>query len=360
MSKFEPKYHGANGAGAPPQIGDNAAALVVLDRIGARAPLLPDLDAGDQERVDRYVDRASAAATLRAYRSDWRMFVTWCETRHYQSLPATPKIVAAFLTELAETGTARSAGKGLSKASVGRRLAAIVFAHRAADLTPPTAQVGAAELDRAMRGIRRDKRADPVAKKRAADGDVLRDVLRAIKGTALRDARDRALLAIGMGGAFRRSELVAIEVGHISRDARGLEILIPHAKTDQEGKSATVAIPIGLRIKPVALLDAWLEMAGIAEGPVFRKLTPQGRLTVKAMSNQGVALVVKARAAAAGYDPEFFSGHSLRAGFLTEAGRQGASPFKMKDHSRHKSLETVSGYVRDQERFKDHAGDKFL
>ncbi len=93
---------------------------------------------------------------------------------------------------------------------------------------------------------------------------------------------------------------------------------------------------------------------------MFRKLTPQGRLTAKAMSDQGVALVVKARAAAAGYDACGFSGHSLRAGFLTEAGRQGASPFKMKDHSRHKSLEMVSEYVRDQERFRDHAGDRFL
>lgn len=360
MSRFEGKFHGAAGFCDPPPVGDNSAALVVLDRIDALAPLLPGLDAGDQDRVDRYVSRASAAATLRAYRSDWRMFVAWCAARKYQPLPATPKTVAAFLTELAESGTDRTAGKGLSKASVGRRLAAIVFAHRAADLTPPTAQVGAAELDRAMRGVRRDKRADPVAKKRAADGDILRDVLRAMTGTTLRDARDRALLAIGMGGAFRRSELVAIEVGHITRDARGLEILIPHAKSDQEGKGATVAIPNGQRVKPVALLDSWLALAAIDEGPVFRKLTPQGRLTAKAMSDQGVALVVKARAAAAGYDPDAFSGHSLRAGFLTEAGRQGASPFKMKDHSRHKSLEMVSEYVRDQERFRDHAGDKFL
>ena len=73
-----------------------------------------------------------------------------------------------------------------------------------------------------------------------------------------------------------------------------------------------------------------------------------------------MALVVKARAAAAGYDPAGYSGHSLRAGLLTEAGRQGASPFKMKDHSRHRSLEMVSEYVRDQERFRDHAGDRFL
>lgn len=211
-----------------------------------------------------------------------------------------------------------------------------------------------------MRGIRRNKRDEKSAKKRAADGDILRDMLRAIDGNSIRAVRDRALLAIGMGGAFRRSELVAIQLEHVTELPEGLEIQVPHAKTDQEGRGAKVVIPDRQRIAPVALYKAWIAQAAITEGPVFRKLTPQGRLTAKPMSDRGVALVVKARATAAGYDPELFSGHSLRAGFLTEAGRQGASPFKMKDHSRHKSLEMVSEYVRDHERFRDLAGDKFL
>ena len=63
---------------------------------------------------------------------------------------------------------------------------------------------------------------------------------------------------------------MAIKVRHISRDIRDIETLIPHAKSDQEGKSATVALPYGQRNKPVALLDAWLTVAGIDEGPAFR------------------------------------------------------------------------------------------
>ena len=70
--------------------------------------------------------------------------------------------------------------------------------------------------------------------------------------------------------------------------------------------------------------------------------------------------MVKARAEAAGYDPCQFSAHSLRAGFLTEAARQGANVFRMRDHSRHKSLEMVGEYVRNHDLFRDHAGDKFL
>jgi len=74
-----------------------------------------------------------------------------------------------------------------------------------------------------------------------------------------------------------------------------------------------------------------------------------------------VALVVKARAEAAGLDPALFSGHSLRSGFLTEAARQpGANVFKMREVSRHKSLDILSAYVRNHDAFRDHAGGHFL
>lgn len=345
--------------------------LVVTDRVDTVAAYLPDLAPDDRERVDGFVARASADATLRAYRSDWRLFCAWCEERGYRPLPASPAIVAAFVTLLAETGFAPRgaetmggdrppAAKPLSRSTISRRLAAIVFAHRAAGVDPPTQQPDAARLEKAMRAIRRDKRGDPTARKRAADGDVLRDMLRSIGGEDLRAYRDRALLAIGMAGAFRRSELVAMTVGRVTEDSRGLLVRVPTSKTDQEGKGHSVAIPDGRRLEPVRHYRAWLDRAGIAEGPVFRKLTPQGRLTGHAMSAQGVALVVKAAAQAAGYPPALFSGHSLRAGFLTEAGRQNANLFKMREHSRHASIDMVAEYVRDHERFREHAGEGFL
>jgi len=211
-----------------------------------------------------------------------------------------------------------------------------------------------------MRAIRRDKRDDPSGKKRPADGDVLRDMLRTIDGEDLRSYRDRALLAIGMAGAFRRSELVAITVGRVSDDTRGLLVRVPTSKTDQEGRGHSVAIPDGRRLEPVRHYRAWLAKAAIDSGPVFRKLTPQGRLTEQPMSAQGVALVVKAAAQSAGYPAALFSGHSLRAGFLTEAGRQNANLFKMREHSRHASIDMVAEYVRDHERFREHAGEGFL
>ncbi|WP_242417499.1 hypothetical protein [Sphingomonas panni] len=191
-----------------------AGAVVVLDQVTSLEPYLPDLAPDDRERVDAYVGRASADATLRAYKSDWRLFCAWCGEAGYRPLPATPTTVAAFLTLLAETGFAprepqrtkrgrimpRQEPRPLGKATIGRRLAAIVFAHRAADMEPPTTQPDAARLQKAMRAIRKDKKDELPAKKRAADGDVLRDMLRSVTGEDLRAYRDRALLAIGMAG----------------------------------------------------------------------------------------------------------------------------------------------------------------
>ena len=323
-----------------------------------------DLAPGDYERVEDYVARASAETTLRAYRSDWRLFLSWCEENGYRALPAAPTTTAAFLTLLAERGFAApgaaNPARPLSRATIGRRLAAIVFAHRAAGFEPPTTQPDAARLDKVMRAIRRDKRDEVSARKRPADGDVLRDMLRSITGVTLRAYRDRALLSIGMAGAFRRSELVALTIGRVGEDARGLIIRIAASKTDQEGRGQTIAIPDGRRLEPVRHYRAWLDQSAITDGPVFRKLTPQGRLTTKPMSAQSIALVVKKAAANAGYPPALFSAHSLRAGFLTEAGRQNANLFKMKEHSRHASLEMVAHYVRDHERFREHAGENFL
>ena len=85
-----------------------------------------------------------------------------------------------------------------------------------------------------------------------------------------------------------------------------------------------------------------------------------GRVTATPLPAQCVALVVKGYATRAGLDARGFGGHSLRAGFCTSAAERGASIFKMMDVSRHKSVDTLRGYVRRAESFKDHAGAGFL
>ena len=176
----------------------------------------------------------------------------------------------------------------------------------------------------------------------------------------LTDLRDRALLLLGFAGAFRRSELVALDLADIEQVPEGLRVTIRRGKTDQEGRGAVIAIVRGDLACPVASLQAWLEAAEITDGAIFRSIRRGGHVQAERLTDRSVANIVKAHAERVGMDPALFSGHSLRAGFLTSAAKRGASLFKMMATSRHRSTETLAGYVRDQELFKDHAGDGLL
>ena len=211
-----------------------------------------------------------------------------------------------------------------------------------------------------MAGIRRS-RTTPPAQKAAADADVLRDMLRACSGEKLRAVRARAVLAIGFAGAFRRSELAQHSVSEdIRRDAEGIRVVIRQSKADQEGEGATVAIPHGDRLRPVAALDAWLAAGRVAQGFVFRRVGRAGQVTDEPISDRAVARLVQAVARAAGYDPALFGGHSLRAGFITSAGPDRRQHLQNPGMSRHRSLQVLAGYVRDAQVYRDHAGSGFL
>jgi site-specific recombinase XerD len=311
---------------------------------------LPAIGNDEIETARGYADKSKAASTRRAYASDWRRFDRWYLQRGIDSLPADPRAVAVFLSVEADAGAA--------PLTVGRRLAAIAWMHKRAGLLPSQAREGAAAITEVVAGIRRSHGAAP-DKKHAADADILRDILKAIPGRDIHSVRDRALLAFGMAGAFRRSELVALRLADIAFVPEGLRVTIPRSKTDQEGVGVVVAIPEGRRIRPKALLEAWITQGGIAEVPV-PALGGRRRRDPLPMSDRAVARLVKRRAAAAGYTAKDFAGHSLRSGFLTAAARAGASVFKMCEVSRHKSMQVLADYVRDAELFRDHAGEGFL
>jgi hypothetical protein len=152
---------------------------------------------------------------------------------------------------------------------------------------------------------------------------------------------------------------VALDCGDIEESDAGVRIAIRHGKTDQEGQGATIAIVRGSIACPVAALKAWRDAAGITTGPVFRSIRKGGKIGAR-LTAQSVADIVQANAERVGLDPMLFAGHSLRAGFLTSAAKRGASIFKMMDVSRHRSVDTLRGYVRDAELFQDHDGTGLL
>jgi integrase len=176
----------------------------------------------------------------------------------------------------------------------------------------------------------------------------------------LRGLRDRALLLIGFAGALRRSELVALDVADLEEGAEGIFVRIKRSKTDQEGQGDFVSIPHGFRLRPVAALKAWLQAAGVTEGPIFRSINKGGQLTRQRLSDRSVADIIKKRSATAGLDAKALSGHSLRSGFVTEALANGAEVFRVMDVTRHRQLNTLKVYDRRAKAFQDHAGATFL
>jgi integrase len=327
-------------------------------------PLSPGLPADlmvEIEGAHETLAASKAGSTHKAYASDWTRFCGFCDARNVEALPAHPDIVALFAHVEAQAG--------IAPVTIGRRIAAINHHHKDAGLASPTARDAAGIIAQMMAGVRR-KYARKKDQKAPAEADVLTAMLATIEGMGLRAVRDRAILGLGMAGAFRRSEIAEMRLNALQFVQPGVRITIPRSKRDQEGLGQVVAIPEGRFIRPVTLLKDWLDAAGLSgldpvsgsarEGPVFRRLTRADGVTEDPITDKTVARLVKAAAAAAGLDSSTFSGHSLRAGFLTEAAAKRANLFKMKDHSRHKSLDTVADYVRDASLFDDHAGEQFL
>ncbi len=141
-----------------------------------------------------------------------------------------------------------------------------------------------------------------------------------------------------------------------------MRVMLPRSKTDQEGRGQAIAIPAEPN-SPYCLVQAlkdWLTVADITSGPVFLRMRRGDHIGATAMTAKGVAMIIKACVATLGLEPGHFAGHSLRRGFLTAAARDRKNLFKLAQHSRHRSLETVREYVEDAGKFDDHAGKGLL
>jgi integrase len=169
--------------------------------------------------------------------------------------------------------------------------------------------------------------------------------------------RDRAILLAGFAGAFRRGELVGLDVGDLEFTAEGVIITIKKSKTDQEGQGRRLAICRGTNgmTCPVSALENWCALLG-PSGPLFRPFGPTGAAPrAVRLSDKAVARTVKRACKAAGIDPRQYAGHSLRAGFATSAAKAGASERAIMNQTGHRSLVTVRRYIRDGSLFHQNA-----
>jgi site-specific recombinase XerD len=305
-----------------------------------------DLVPPSLDRAREFARQSKAENTLRGYRADWRDFCGWCERGGQRPLPASPEAVAAYIAECA--------GR-LKVGSIQRRLNAIAEAHKATGIDSPTSS---GMVRNTLKGIRRTLGTATVQKAPALTADI-RAMVEA-SDACLIGARDRAIVLLGFAGAFRRAEIVGLDVTDLAFGRDGLTVTLRRSKTDQEAQGRNVGIPYGSNPEtcPVRTLQAWLEQAGIADGPLFRSLNRHSRVQPGRLSPVDVARIVKKLAHRAGLDPARYAGHSLRAGHATSAAASGASERSIMAQTGHRSVQMVRRYIREGSLFRENSAGK--
>ncbi len=188
---------------------------------------------------------------------------------------------------------------------------------------------------------------------------LLNDIRRMVAACPARllGLRDHTLILTGFAGAFRRSELAAIDVRDLVFSDSGVVINVRRSKTDQEAASREVAIPFGEHEEscPVRALRAWLEAAGIREGAVFRAVDRHGKMAMRGLHRDSIGTIFKRSGVRAGMDPTNLAGHSVRAGMATQAAMNGVSERDIAQITGHKSRRVLRRYIRRGRLFRENA-----
>ncbi|NRB16160.1 MAG: tyrosine-type recombinase/integrase [Rhodobacteraceae bacterium] len=300
-------------------------------------PGIPDPILPASTDVKELLEAAYAVNTRRAYRSDVASFLQWGG-----SIPSTPQEIAAFIAFRAET---------CSVATIKRQLASLSSLHSTLEHTPNPLK--SRHIAAAVRGLARlhgkpQRAVEPLLIEH------LRLILDGLPATTI-GKRNAALLTTGFAGGMRRSELVALDFCDIAYASAGIRITIRRSKTDQFGHGRIVAIPYGrTRYCPIKYLNRWFSEIDTQEGAVFRSCAKGGQIGHNRLSVEAVAVIVKKTAAKIGLDPVDYSGHSLRAGYVTSAIQAGASEHSVRRQTGHASSATMERYIRLANLFEDN------
>jgi len=283
------------------------------------------------------IKSSKAHNTIRAYKADIKSFELFCANLNLKALPADPKTVSLFITELS---------KNSKLSTIKRKLAAIKVTHSLAgkyiDLKHPI-------INENLNSIKKQLGSFQKSKKPILLEDLKSIVMEIEKENEIKTKlRNKALILIGFSGAFRRSELVSVELDDIDFVKEGVKIFIKKSKTDQSGEGMIKAIPYFANKKycPVLSLSNWIN---------FIKAMKLNNNKVFNMSDKNVALIVKKYALKTGLNAEKYAGHSLRSGFATTTAENGAEEREIMAMTGHKSNQMVRRYIQESNLFKNNA-----
>lgn len=317
------------------------------------------------DAVCKYMEQARSVNTRIAYERGWKSFTRWCASHGRNALPSDPETVAAWLAALADGADGCEAQ---SRSSINQALAAVMLAHRSAghglDRKHPLIAETWSGISRAKAKTEVERQARPLL------ANYLREILAELRtGALVADARDAALIAVGWAAALRRSELVGLDwqelrdgAGVLRVDTRGLSITLTHSKGAQVQR-VTIVVPQADMPTACAAVARWAALGQLTPGdPVFRCIGKSQLLGRYRLSARSVSRIIKSRLRAmiirqgsshADADElvKWFSGHSLRSGYVTSAAAANVPGYRIQQHTRHKSADMIARYVRDADKW---------
>ena len=315
--------------------------------------------------VRELLAEAAAENTTRSYATALRYWAGWHQGRYgvELALPVSEAVVIQFLVDHIQrkhmTGLVSELPPALDQALVDAGLKAKIGALKLSTVTQRVAVLSTAHklkrldnpcelpsvrllLSRARRAA--VKRGERATKKTA----ITRAELEAMLATcddSLEGLRDRALLCFGFAsGGRRRSEIAAADMRDLRKVGENSYIYrLEYSKTQQAGATADSTPDKPILGRSAEALAAWLEAAEIEDGAIFRRIW-KNRVG-PALLPGSVATIVKRRARLAGLEGDF-GAHSLRSGFVTEAGKQGIPLPSVMAMTEHRSVASVIGYFQ--------------
>lgn len=292
-----------------------------------------------------------SASTRRVYTTQFLSFAAFAVKVGSCPMPASSETVAAYVAELVRLKK--------SVSTIQQTIAAIKKAHELKSLADPT---NSPLVTTAMKGARRTLGIAPKHSKAAATDDIVRELVAVLDRSTIQGKRDAAIILLGFFGAFRRSELAALNVEDFQETIKSGRpaylVTVRRSKTDQEGAGMVKGIfaTRSRELDPIAAIKDYQAAAGITSGALFRRTIKGG-----AASSDGhrigarvIANIIKRTAKRAGITVDL-SGHSLRSGFITSALSHGENERAIMNQSGHKSVAVMRSYQRRENALSDNA-----
>lgn len=294
----------------------------------------------------QYRNQSKAPKSLLTYSWAWKKFSGWCKENGYEPLNP-PNASYEFLASLFIASMAK--GRKLKDASISCYLAGIRHFYNEKGVVIDTAH---SEIRKIRAGIKRELGTRQV-QKLPLTTDSIKLVIDSLgKLIWPIEVRDKAMILVGFAGAFRRSELIGIDLEHLTFDQFGCSIFLPKSKVDQEMQGRSVDIPFASNAQycPVRALQEWIRCAQIESGPIFLQVHKGGNIIRERLGDRSVALVLKKRCEPFGFSDDI-AGHSLRSGHVTSSIKNGTPETWVMRQTGHQNSNTLRKYVRMQKEF---------